>query len=98
MTILRPSSIRTLDLKEARLTTASQFVPRTAAVFRAGVFALAAGLLLTGAGLSGCTGDTSVASALPALRVLDTAHADELVRAFDAAKDQPRYVVALSPT
>jgi len=51
-------------------------------------------LLLT----AGCERDASVASALPALCVLDTAHADEFVRAFDAAKDQPRYVVALSPT
>jgi hypothetical protein len=29
---------------------------------------------------------------------LDDAHAAELRRAFDEAKDRPRYIVALSPT
>ena len=33
-----------------------------------------------------------------ALRTLDEGHAEEFRRAFDEAKDRPRYVVALSPT
>ena len=33
-----------------------------------------------------------------ALRPLDEQHAEEFRRAFDEAKDRPRYIVALSPT
>jgi hypothetical protein len=36
--------------------------------------------------------------ALSELLPLDDAHAADLRRAFDEAKDRPRYVVALSPT
>lgn len=32
------------------------------------------------------------------LRLLDEAHATDFRRAFDDAKDLPRYIVALSPT
>jgi hypothetical protein len=35
---------------------------------------------------------------LSPLRPLDEAHAAELRRAFDEAKDRPRYIMALSPT
>jgi hypothetical protein len=43
---------------------------------------------------------TAVSAATHArpLRSLDEAHAAELRRLFDEAKDRPRYIVALSPT
>jgi len=55
-------------------------------------------LLLLLAGAAGCTRGAAESVPLPALRPLDAAHAAEFVQAFDAAKDLPRYVVALSPT
>lgn len=55
-------------------------------------------LVLCGVLHGGCIRSSSGPGALPALRSLDEAHASEFRQTFDEAKDQPRYVVALSPT
>jgi hypothetical protein len=55
-------------------------------------------LLAAAACHTGAPAPAARATPTAAPRLLDEAHAAALRRAFDEARDRPRYIVALSPT